>query len=82
MENMRLELWKKLGIKKDSIEDINKDIYLNHTYNKKFNAFGFEYDSAYESQYLAKDENGQVINEYTLNDNGEFVPGVTSKDRR
>ena len=79
MENMRLELWKKLGIKKDSLDDINKDVYLNHTYNKKFNAFGFEYDSEYESQYLAKDKDGKVINEYTLNENGEFVPGVTHK---
>ena len=79
MEEMRKDLWKKLGIKKDSIDDINKELYLNHTYNKKFNAFGFEYDSEYESHYLAKDKNGNVENEYTLDENGEFVPGVTQK---
>ena len=76
---MRLNLWKKLGINKNSLNDINKEIYLNHTYNKKFDAVGFEYDSEYESQYLAKDKNEKVENEFTLNENGEFVPGVTHK---
>ena len=79
MEEMRLNLWKKLGIKKDSLDDINKEVYLNHTYNKKFNAFGFNYDSEYESQWLAKDKDGKVINEYTLDENNQFVPGVTQK---
>ena len=79
LEEMRLNLWKKLGINKNSLNDINKEIYLNHTYNKKFDAVGFEYDSEYESQYLAKDKNGNVENEFTLNENGEFVPGVTHK---
>ena len=79
MEDMRRNLWKKLGIKRDTLDDINKDIYLNHTYNKKLNAFGFDYDSAYESQFLTKDSNGQIINEYTLDENGNFVPGVTPK---
>ncbi len=79
LEEMRKDLWKKLGINKNSLDDVNKDIYLNHTYNKKFNAFGFTYDSEYESKYLAKDKNGNIENEYTLNDEGEFVPGVTHK---
>ena len=79
MEEMRKELWKKLGIDRNSLDDVNKEVYLNHTYNKKFNAFGFEYDSAYESQFLAKDENGNVENEYTLDENGKFVPGVTRR---
>lgn len=79
MENMRIELWKKLNIKKDSLDDINKDIYLNHTYLKKFDALGFEYDSEHESQFILKDENGKVENEYRLDENGDFVPGITHK---
>ncbi len=79
MEQMRSELWKKLGIMRNSLDDVNKEIYLNHTYNKKFNAFGFEYDSASESKYLAKDQNGNIENEYTLDKDGNFVPGVTPK---
>lgn len=81
IENMRIELWKKLGIKKNSLNDINKEIYLNHTYLKKFGAFGFEYDSEQESQFLLKDKDGNYENEYHLDENGNFVPGVTQKKR-
>lgn len=79
LEEMRLNLWKKLGIKKESITDINKDVYLNHTYLKKFDAFGFEYDSDHEFQYLLKNKNGEYENEYKLDEEGNFVPGITHK---
>lgn len=81
LENMRLELWKKLSINKNSIDDINKEIYLNHTYIKKYKALGFEFDSDHEFQYLIKNENGQYENEYHLDENGNFVPGITPKKR-
>lgn len=79
MEEMRKDLWKKLGIDKNSLDDINQQIYLNHTYLKKFDGFGFEYDSDHEFKYLLKDKNGHYENEYTLNDHNEFVPGITHK---
>ena len=79
LETMRLELWKKLGINKNSIDEINKEIYLNHTYLKKFEALGFEFDAEHEFQYLMKNENGQYENEYHLDDDGNFVPGITHK---
>lgn len=79
LEEMRRNLWKKIGIKRDSLEDINQQIYLNHTYLKKFDGFGFEYDSEHEFQYLLKDKQGSYENEYTLNENNEFVPGITHK---
>lgn len=79
IENMRLDLWKKLNIKKTSLDDINQDVYLNHTYLKKFDAFGFEFDSEHEFQYLMKDKNGQYENEFCLDENGNFVPGITHK---
>lgn len=81
LEFMRLELWKKLNIKKNSINDINKEIYLNHTYLKKFDALGFEFNSEHEFQYLLKDKNGQYENEYHLDENGNFVPGITHKKK-
>ena len=81
LENMKLELWKKLSINKNSIDDINKEIYLNHTYIKKFKALGFEFDSDHEFQYLIKNENGEYENEYHLDENGNFVPGITHKKR-
>lgn len=79
LEEMRRNLWKKIGIKRDSLEDINQQIYLNHTYLKKFDGFGFEYNSEHEFQYLLKDKQGNYENEYTLNENNEFVPGITHK---
>ena len=79
LEEMRINLWKKLGIKKDSLDDVDKDVYLNHTYTKKFKALGFEFDSDHEFQYLLKDKDGTFENEYTIDENGEFVPGVTHK---
>ena len=81
INDMRRELWKKIGIKKDSIDQVNKDIYLNHTYLKKFDALGFNYDSNHEFQYLLKDENGNVDNEYYIDENGNFVPGITNKQK-
>ena len=79
LEQMRINLWKKLGIKRDSLDDVDVDVYLNHTYAKKFKALGFEYNADHEFQYLLKDKNGNYENEYTLNEQGEFVPGITRK---
>ena len=41
-----------MGIRKDSFENINKELYLNHLYLKKFKATGFKYNSELETQFL------------------------------
>lgn len=74
MENMRKKLWDELGIHKDSFENINKELYLNHLYLKKFKATGFKYNSELETQFLLNKEN-----EYVINQNGEFVPGILQR---
>lgn len=74
MENMRRKLWDELGIRKDSFENINKELYLNHLYLKKFKATGFKYNSELETQFLLNKEN-----EYVINQNGEFVPGILQR---
>lgn len=79
MENMRTGLWKKHGIKKDSIQDIDKQLYINHTYLKKFKALGFTYDSFKESQFIYRDSNSPFENEYHINESGEFSPGIIKK---
>lgn len=71
MEKMRIELWEELGISKEKIEDIDKQIYLNHLYLKKFKAFGFKYNTEHESRFLLNKEN-----EYCVDQNGDFVPGI------
>ncbi len=79
LEESRLELWKQLGIVKTSLKDINKEIYLNHTYLKKFGAFGYNYDSEYESRFLFSKDKTKVENEYCLDEYGNLVPGITKK---
>jgi len=79
MTTLRIDLWKKLNIKKQTLEDINKEVYLNHTYLKKFGAFGFKFQSEHEFQYLLKDSNGHFENEFHIDENGIFTPGITPK---
>ena len=49
---MYCNIWNELGINKSHLSDKDIILYLNHTYFKKFGAFAFEYDSAYEQQFL------------------------------
>ena len=82
MEELRSESWQRNGIVRNGTESINKEIYLNHTYIKKFKALGFTYDSESESKFLYSPTGEPVENEYTINDNGEFAPGITPKVRK
>lgn len=81
LENMRKELWAEYGIKKESIDSIDKDIYLNHTYLKKFDALGFTFNSQHEFQFLLN-SNKKIDNEYCLDEEGNLVPGITLKDKK
>lgn len=82
LTEMRLELWKELGISKTSIEDVNQEVYLNHTYLKKFDALGgVEYDTEKELKYILELPKIPRENEYHMNENGDFVPGITTKEK-
>lgn len=80
MERMRCEGWSELGIDRSSLRNIDIEVYLNHTYLKKFGGFGFTYDSESEARHLYSEDGYPVENEFTLDQNGLFVPGVTSKE--
>ena len=80
LEEERKEIWNSLGINKKSIQEIDKYLYLNHTYLKKFKAFGFTYDSESEAKYLFSRENELVENEFCLDENGNLIPGITTKE--
>lgn len=71
MADMRKAVWKEFGIKRDSPETIDRELYLNHLDLKKNHAVGFRYDSALESRFLLDQEN-----DYCMNERGEFVPNL------
>ena len=75
----RKGIWSDYNVRRDSISEIDPNIYMNHTYLKKFKAFGFTYDSKNEQEYLLFLDNEPVENEYYINSDGEFVPGITEK---
>lgn len=74
MEILRKDSWKNLGIKRDSLEDIDRQVYQNHLYMKKYKPFGYRYDSEYESKFLLLKENEYINDEY-----GAFIPGILRK---
>ena len=74
MEKLRRNVWKEFGIQKEQLSDIDKEVYLNHLYLKKYKALGFRYDSERESRFLLNHEN-----EYCVNQDGEFVPGIVEE---
>lgn len=81
LEKNRLDLWKKLGMMKTSVEDIDKEVYLNHTYLKKFGGVGgYGYDTDRETKYLFVKDSLSAENEYHIDENGNFVPGTLTRE--
>lgn len=81
MSIMREKIWSDYNIQKGDENIIDPVLYLNHTYVKKYKALGFTYDSQKEQQYLFT--NGEKVeNEYTLNNQGVLVPGITEKNSK
>lgn len=81
MSEIRKQVWKDYSIEKESIEEIDPLVYLNHTYAKKFKALGFNYDSKKEQEFLLFLNGEPRENEYYISESGEFVPGITEKGR-
>lgn len=79
MEDMRRKMWKELGTYRDKIEDINPDIYVNHTWLKKFGTPLFNFDSESENKLLYTKKDELVENEYCIDENGIFKPGIIKK---
>lgn len=82
MINMRENIWRDNGIVRSSISNIDPELYINHTYIKKFKAFGFTYDSKKEQEYLLFLDKEAKENEYHIDQEGRFVPGITEKQLR
>lgn len=76
LENLRYNIWQKYKINQ---KKLSPEVYINHTYLKKFGFPGCEYDSEKELNFLYFPPNTLRENEYTLNEFGQFVPGITKK---
>ena len=79
MSNLRTQLWKDYNIDRNKIENIDPLMYVNHTYAKKFKSFGFTYNSKKEQEFLLFLNGEPPENEYTINEEGMFAPGITEK---
>ncbi len=82
LEQQRLAIWKDFHMERTSLEDVNPEIYCNHTWLKKFGAFGFTYDSLSEAKYLYSKDGKPVENEFRLEEDGSFVPGIIEKEEK
>ena len=80
MIEIRKQIWNDYNIRREVLSDIDPLVYVNHTFLKKFKAFGFTYDSRKEQEFLLFLENELRANEYTLDFEGNLIPGITEKN--
>lgn len=76
MESIRRKLKSEYGTYIKELKDVDPEVYILRTYLKKFDAFGFTFDSKKEQEFLLFLNGESKENEYTL-EKGEFVPGIT-----
>lgn len=79
MENMRRKIWTDNGVIRNNLYDIDINNYLNHTYLKKYGVFGFKYDSESEAKFLRSGNGEPTENEFFMNEDNQFIPGITLK---
>lgn len=72
MEEMRHLIWEEFGVKK-AIDDIDRDLYMNHLFLKKKSMAGYSYDSKYEASFIRR-VNGVCENEFYIDEESRFVP--------
>ncbi len=72
MEEMRHLIWEEFGVKK-AIDEIDRDLYMNHLLLKKKSMAGYSYDSKYEASFIRR-VNGVCENEFYIDEENRFVP--------
>lgn len=82
MTSIRKQIWSDFGVYKPELSYVDKSLYINHTYAKKFGAFCFTYDSKQEQNYLLFLDGETPENEYTVDLEGNFIPGITEKTKK
>lgn len=76
-EKIRKQIWLDYNTNRETLNDVDINMYLNHTYLKKFKAFGFKYDSKKEQEFLLFLNSENKENEYSIDNEGNFAPGIT-----
>ena len=79
MENMRNEIRINEGTYRNKAEDINPQVYVNHTWLKKFGSPLFEFDSERENKLIYVKPGEMPENEWHIDTKGEFKPGIIKK---
>jgi len=82
MIKLRKEIWKDYNIDRNKIDEVNPKIYVNHTYLKKFGGFGFNYNTELEFPNLYFRDDEKKENEYIIDEDGSFKPGVLKKIKK
>lgn len=79
---MRQEIWAENDIKRDTLRDVDPVLYCNHAGLKVgFGSKGpatFDYEREKNSLLILPGENKEWM--YTIDENGEFVPGELTKE--
>jgi len=79
MEKMRRQIWYENWIKRDSIDDINPILYINHSWLKEYDGLADGFDAEIENRAFYSQDGSLPENEYYLDEYGNFVPGTIPK---
>ncbi len=79
LENMRTAIWNETGTYRNSMDDVNPQVYVNHTWLKKFGSPLFDFDSASENKLIYVKHGEIMENEWHIDADGIFKPGIIQK---
>lgn len=79
MEAMRRRLWKENGIKRESLDDIQPTLYVNHTGLKVYGGTA-KLDYEREKACLYSTEGTEPEFMYTIDEDGNLVPGELTEE--
>lgn len=76
---MRTEIRKENGSYKNSIDEVDPHVYVNHTWLKKYSTPLIKTDSERENNVLYLRPGETLDNEWHITKDGIFEPGIISK---
>lgn len=80
MEDMRRKVRADNGVKRDKLEDVDPEVYVNHTWLKQYGGYHHGFDPENENGFLFSKDGTVPENGYRIDASGRFVPGVISRN--